>query len=132
MERFEKAFEYDRVCVAKIILNMPKFDGEERIGAFYRSLTEKTGLWFEEKCLPSAIEKYQSSDDERKKWRWTPTVFCINCKFSDKDNQRSVILDITLSDAQGCFKQQRIHRWDLRRDRICKMNVKNPSNANID
>ncbi|MBQ3099694.1 MAG: hypothetical protein IJC50_01765 [Clostridia bacterium] len=132
MERYEKSYEHDGVCVAKIILVTPHFDTESRMSVFYRSLAEKSKAWFEEKRIPAAIEKYESSDDERKKWRWTPTVFCINCKNFDKDNQRSFVLDISLSDSDGSLKEQRIHRWDLVRDRICKMNVKKLSIANID
>lgn len=131
MKKYEKTALHDGVCVAKMILIMPDAD-ETRMGVFYRSLADESTKWFEEKLIPEAVGKYESSDDERKKWRWRPDVFCINCRCTDKDNIRTCFLDITLSDANGISKCRRVHKWDIKRDRICKRNVKKQSIANND
>lgn len=132
MKKYQRSVEHDGVCVAKMNLIMPDFGDDSRMGRFYLTLTEECMKWFEEKCIPSAIEKYENSDDDRKRWRWTPTVFCINCVIADKDNQRRCILDVSLTDGSSSLKTQRTQSWDTIHDRLCKMNVKKLSIANSD
>ena len=132
MQRYQKLCVHDGVCVAKFIFVMPDMEAESRMAEFYREVYAKCEGWFDEKLVASAIDDYESSEDPRKKWRWTPHVFCINCSFSDKDNKRICSMNISLSDNKENSELQRIHVWNRCLDRICKMNVKKLSIANID
>ena len=132
MQRYEKSSVHDGVCVARFVIVTPDVDGESRLSLFYRDMSEKCENWFDEKCVAESIEIYESSDDPRKKWRWTPSVFCINFSFSDKDNKRTCTADISLSDNKGTSKLQRIYVWDTVLDRLCKKRVKKLSIVNKD
>ncbi len=123
MPKTEKEIIHDGVCVARMTLSLPELQKSE-MEEFYREIGQKCTEWFESRVAGAAIEEYEGSDDERKRWRWRPTVFRINSSVSANDNlneKMTLTLDVTLSRQGRIIRRiKRTHVWNTRLFRLVK------------
>ena len=88
---------------------------------FYSEIAERLTAWFESVIAPDAAADYDASDDERKRWRYTPALLRINHTVCVCGNGKvRVELNVGVKNASGKGGGvKRATTWEPRMRRLC-------------